>query len=391
VEVETTHRHEENLPFGAQRVARGDQARHQPQLAGQAVVGGWEGVEGRIGRGEGVERVGDGALGGEGAGGNEVVFVLQRMAARLQGELQHRRAHLRRAVDVVVQRVDAHRAVAADLVAQRLIAGEKHGVARHRNAGQHVVGVVAAAGKIADVTAPAGGGALGSGRHPHRLLVVVGEQLGRQRHAACVVLLARGGHHQRPHVELHRGTAGVEQPGQSGHGRMQRVLHTAGQGHGRVQGGGGQAGARQRDAGPDGVVLPVGGRVVVDHRVGMVVATEEEHADQRLVVGGVEGRGLAEGGEIHHGGQGGAGEGELSGAAQEGAAVVAIGLQQVHGGPHFCTRYSGQPITIRMAAHTRRLRASRLLLAVRGVASSALTMRSCVASEIWPAASTTLR
>ena len=50
-------------------------------------------------------------------------------------------------------------------------------------------------------------------------------------------------------------------------------------------------------------------------------------------------------------GSGGAGHGELAGAAQEGAAGVGCGIDQVHRAlPYFWIRYSGDAITISTAA-----------------------------------------
>ena len=67
----------------------------------------------------------------------------------------------------------------------------------------------------------------------------------------------------------------------------------------------------------------------------MVVSAKQKDADQRLVVAGVEGCGLAHGGKVERQGRGGAHQGHLARAAQEGAAGVLVGLQQVHGGLPF--------------------------------------------------------
>src|SRR2546427_6391120 len=71
---------------------------------------------------------------------------------------------------------------------------------------------------------------------------------------------------------------------------------------------------------------------VVGHDgVGVVAAAVEEDADQRLVVVRLEGGGLAQCGEVQGEGQGGTGGGQLRAAAQECAARVAGGGDEVHG------------------------------------------------------------
>src|SRR2546429_8198196 len=63
----------------------------------------------------------------------------------------------------------------------------------------------------------------------------------------------------------------------------------------------------------------------------VVAAAVEEDADQRLVVVRLEGGGLAQCGEVQGEGQGGTGGGQLRAAAQECAARVAGGVDEVHG------------------------------------------------------------
>ena len=90
--------------------------------------------------------------------------------------------------------------------------------------------------------------------------------------------------------------------------RRQRVLQVVGEHRAveRRECRGGEIRARQRDAGlvlarclgADLVIQRVVSRVVRHQRVGAVIAAVQEHAYQRLVVAGVEGRGLADGGEV---------------------------------------------------------------------------------------------
>ena len=77
------------------------------------------------------------------------------------------------------------------------------------------------------------------------------------------------------------------------------------------------------------------------------VAAIQEHADQGLVVGGVEGRGLTQGGEVDGHGRGHAGQGQLAASSQEGAAGVFVRVKQVHGQMSFsavpCIRHNTSP------------------------------------------------
>ena len=131
-----------------------------------------------------------------------------------------------------VQRVDAHRAARAHLVLQRIAARDEHRVARRGNAGEQRVGGVARHRDVAEPAAPTHRRTFGAVRLPHRLLVVVREQLGRQRirHAIrALVLRERGRLDQRPDVELHGETARVPEGLESRELRRQRVLKIVGE------------------------------------------------------------------------------------------------------------------------------------------------------------------
>ena len=88
-------------------------------------------------------------------------------------------------------------------------AREEDAVARGVDAGQGR-GAVARLEQVADPAAPARGRAFGVGGLPEALLVVVAEQLGRQRHALVGVIGLAGRLDQSADVEHHRQPAGVE-------------------------------------------------------------------------------------------------------------------------------------------------------------------------------------
>ena len=84
-------------------------------------------------------------------------------------------------------------------------------------------------------------------------------------------------------------------------------------------------------AAADGAVGVVAGVVVGDDGVGVIIAAIEKHANQSFVVAGVKGGGFTHGSQVQGKGQRGAGQGELTGAAQERAAAVQRRVDQVHG------------------------------------------------------------
>ncbi len=153
----------------------------------------------------------------------------------------------------------------------------------------------------------------------------------RIRHAIrALVLRERGRLDQRTDVELHREPARIPQRLQSRELRRQCVLQIVGEhlpARGRQRRGSqlrasvgdatrGLAGATAANCVVQGVVSVV----VRDHGVGVVVAAVHEEAHQRLVVGVVEGRGFADGGEIDRQRRGDAHRAELQRALQDDAA-----------------------------------------------------------------------
>jgi hypothetical protein len=150
---------------------------------------------------------------------------------------------------------------------------------------------------------------------------------GTDRAVYCAL---RGRLHQRADVEQHRHLAGVEGRHEGREAGRQRVLAAVGQRRRRVEHGTGEPRTVERDVGPQVAVGIVAGEVVRHDGVGVVVAAIEEYADQGLVVGRALGGGLAHRGEIECEGQRRAGHRELARTAQEGAARVALGIDEVH-------------------------------------------------------------
>ena len=238
VQVKAADRDKKHLSFGAQCAACANQPGHGFELVGQAVASGE-----RRGQGDTGQPGGDRGFSPDGAGGDAVVFVFQRVSARLLHQLGHGVFHGGGVVDVVLHGIDRHRAIAADLVGQRTVARQKHGVAGHVDAGEQRR-AVGRQRQVAQVAAPAHSGAFRRRGLPDRLLVVVGKQLGRQRVGAAVraaELRPCERHHQWPDVELHRRLPGIEKVGQATHGGVQGVLPPARQGRG-----GGEQRGRQR-------------------------------------------------------------------------------------------------------------------------------------------------
>ena len=232
MQVEPAHRHKKDLSFGAQAAARANQPGHGFELVRQAVARREGG--GQRDRGQAVR---DGGFCAHGPCGDLVVLVFKGVGARLLHQLGHGGLDRRRAVNIAFDRVDRHGSAAADLIRQRTVARQKHRVAADVDAGEQR-GAVGRQRQVADVAAPADGGAFRRRRLPDRLLVVVREQFGRQRigFAVCAAVLGLGQrHHQRADIELHRGLARIEQAAQTGHGRMQRKLPPACQGRGGVE------------------------------------------------------------------------------------------------------------------------------------------------------------
>src|SRR4029077_11468119 len=98
--------------------------------------------------------------------------------------------------------------------------------------------------------------------------------------------------------------------------------------------------------------------VVRDHGVGVVIAAVHEEAHERLVVGVVEGRGLADGGEIDGQRSGDSHHSKLHGALQDDAASPQVVT-------HFCTRYSGEHRMRKQAVASMSSLALSALVAVR--------------------------
>src|SRR5688572_32805833 len=106
-----------------------------------------------------------------------------------------------------VERLDAYRTVLSDLVRDRVLASDKHGVPVRGNAGEQ--GIRRAAGKreVAEPPSPALGRFRVAVSLPDRLLITVRKELGRQRVDRPVLALElRQGRrlYQRPHVEQDR-------------------------------------------------------------------------------------------------------------------------------------------------------------------------------------------
>ena len=142
----------------------------------------------------------------------------------------------------------------------------------------------------------------------------MGKQIGRQRIQGAIgafVLGQRGGCDQRTDVELNRGFASVEQPGQPGHGRVQGVLPCVGQCDRRAQQCGCQIAFGQCNtacclpdtAAANGAVGVIAGVIIGDDGVGIVVTTKHKEADQCLVVSGFKCSGLAHRGQVQREGQ----------------------------------------------------------------------------------------
>ena len=137
--------------------------------------------------------------------------------------------------------------------------------------------------------------------------------------------------------------AAIEQAGQAGHGRVQRILTPAGQCCGRVEqrrcqrrfGQCNTARRLARTATTNGAIQVIAGVVVSHHSIGIVVGTIEEHADQGFVIGRIKRGGFANGGQVESHWQSGAAQCKLGTAAQEGAAARVVRLEQVHGWPYF--------------------------------------------------------
>jgi hypothetical protein len=131
---------------------------------------------------------------------------------------------------------------------------------------------------------------------------------------------------QRADVEHHRQPAGVEQGDEREQARRKRVLAAAGQRGVGIEDGLGQRVATVGDRASEARIEIVGGLVVGGDRIGIIVAAEQEDADQSLIVGRGGGRGLADRCKVHHEGRGAAHDRDGGGALQEGAA----GLVHAH-------------------------------------------------------------
>ena len=340
VQVKAPKRDQEHLPFCTQAGACTNEPGHHFELIGERVAA-------RKNRPQRHARKArsDLRLGPDGACGHLVVFVLQRVGARLLDQPCQRGFDCAGAIHVVLDRVDGHRAAGADLVGQGTVARQKHGIASDVDAGKQGIGV-AGQRQVAHVAAPANGGALGRRRLPDRLLVIVGKQLGWQgivNPVRATVLGLGQWNDERAHIELHGSFAAVEQVGQTGHGRVQRILAPTGQRSRWVEQGRRQiclgqryaAGRLARTTTAYRAIQVVAGVVIGDHGVCVVVGTVEKHTDQGFVIGRIKRRRFSNGGQVEGHWQRSATQRQLRTATQEVAPTVVVDLEQVHGCPYF--------------------------------------------------------
>src|SRR5438876_6450804 len=307
-------------------------------------------------------------------------LVLEQVCARADDEAAVGGRCARGAVKGAGNPRDRHRAARAHLILDDVLARKEHGVAARRNAGELDVRVLAGK-QVADSAAPTELRALPERRLrlPHGLLVVVREELGRQRHRTAVVLRNGRRHYERPDVgddcELALVPAGLER----GQRRMEGELASS-LGRDRAGGGGGELVARDRDRVPRREVLVVGRLVVRNERIGLVVSAVEEETHEGSVTRGGLSRGGADRGEVECERTGHPGHGHERSGLEELASGRTHGLL-----PYFCTRYSGDDSVKNTASRTRLWRAVAWLvvgIAIELTASRAIVL---VAALIVPA------